>query len=207
MRPTRWVSSGPPVLVALLAMLLTMVGEARGQIELVPFVAYRVGGESGNVSIKDNEAYGGIIRVGLPRGKGIEFGYSHQHSTVEAPLADFDIKVDQWWLGGSQELLSKGKMRPHANGFLGLTSFGSSDGDIESSERFMIGFGLGGTARFGESERIGLRLDFRGYFTFLDSGGGMFCGTGGCGLTFGGSGIFQGDIALGLNIMLGQPRP
>lgn len=195
-------------ILSVLVGLVATVRDVQAQLELIPFVAYRVGGESGNVSIKDNEAFGGMLRFGLARGKGIEFGYSHQDSKVEAPLEDFNLKTDQWWIGGGQELVSKGKFIPHANGFLGLTSYSSSDGDIEGSERFMIGFGLGGTTRFGQSQRVGLRIDFRGYFTFLDSGAGMFCGTGsGCSLTFGGSGIFQGDIALGLSIMLGQPRP
>jgi hypothetical protein len=49
------------------------------------------------------------------------------------------------------------------------------------------------------TKSIGVRANLRGWITLVGaSGGGMFCGGGGCSVSYGGSAIFQGDVSGGL---------
>ena len=47
------------------------------------------------------------------------------------------------------------------------------------------------------SDRVGLRLEARGWFTFTESSGAVFC-AGGCVVAFSGSGFGQGELTAGL---------
>jgi hypothetical protein len=62
---------------------------------------------------------------------------------------------------------------------------------------------LGLGAKYFASERVGLRVQGRLYATFLDSGGGVFCGFGGCSLGLFGTGVIQGDFSGGVTIAVG----
>ncbi len=49
------------------------------------------------------------------------------------------------------------------------------------------------------SNRVGIRLDARGWFTFTEGGAAVFC-SGGCVIAFGGSGFGQIDVTAGLQL-------
>jgi hypothetical protein len=49
------------------------------------------------------------------------------------------------------------------------------------------------------SDRVGIRLEARGWFTFTDASGGIFC-SGGCAIAFSGSGFAQGELSAGLQL-------
>lgn len=49
------------------------------------------------------------------------------------------------------------------------------------------------------SDRIGIRLEARGWYTFVETGGGVFC-SGGCVIAFFGKRFGQGELTAGLHL-------
>ena len=58
---------------------------------------------------------------------------------------------------------------------------------------------FGGGLIYHVSNRVGIRLDARGWFTFTEGGAAVFC-SGGCVIAFGGSGFGQIDVTAGLQL-------
>lgn len=208
--------SRPRCLAGALALLLALPAVATAQkVQLTPLVGYRVFGSysgfyGGDYDVKDNLAWGGILGFAPSPWGGIEFLYSHQGSDLSyRPPAGaeetYNISVDQWALNGWRDLGQSGsKVRPFVGGGAGLTSFYSDD-LVGSEQRFALNFNLG-LRVWAPSERVALRLDTRGFLTFVgDGGGGGGCTSGGgCYLAFSGSAFFQGEISAGLTIGLGK---
>ena len=95
----------------------------------------------------------------------------------------------------------KGKVMPFGMFTLGGTRIvpewtGAASDDVW---KFSIIFGLG--AKIYINEKIGLRVQGRMPWMFVDGGAYMGCGGGGCYTSFGGSGLVQGDVSGGLFVM------
>lgn len=202
-------------LMAVVLMVLPEAGSAQG-LQLTPFIGYRLFGSltdytGTSVDVKDAMSYGGYATYIMQPGTGIEFGFSRQDtearlSTPFQGVSTYDVKVNQWTLGGHREFAQRNQsVLPFLNGFLGLTHASSSDGD-GSQTKFMLGGG-GGVKLMNATRRVGLRLDARGYFTFAGGGGAAIgCGTGGCSVGFGSQALFQTDLTAGVVIGLGGGR-
>jgi hypothetical protein len=168
------------------------------------------------------------IRTGTGSSYGIQLGYSvHPMQTVEVSYTRqdgkldydyqglrtlFDMSVNFWHLGSLRYLTPPGKVRPFVMASIGATYFSPSqstfelDGetfDARSSTKLSFGLGLGFKAYFGEAEKFGLRATFRTLPTLYDAGAGIWFGTGGAGLSVGGSAIWQWEAAAGLTVKLG----
>jgi hypothetical protein len=50
-------------------------------------------------------------------------------------------------------------------------------------------------------DRMALRVEARGYFTFVNSSGGLFC-NGGCTIAISGNSVVQGELSVGLAFRL-----
>ena len=108
-----------------------------------------------------------------------------------------DASVEYYHVGAVYGVL-RDKVMPYTSFSLGATRAAlSGAGD---SWKFSIMFGLG--AKYYINERIGLRAAARLPFVFLNGGFGFTVGTGGAGLTAGGTGMIAGDLSLGLIIAL-----
>jgi hypothetical protein len=59
--------------------------------------------------------------------------------------------------------------------------------------------GLGGGLLYHVSDRVGIRLEARGWYTFTESGAAVFC-SGGCVVAFSGSGFGQVELTTGLQL-------
>ncbi|HEU4647801.1 MAG TPA: hypothetical protein VFS33_01980 [Gemmatimonadales bacterium] len=200
-------------LVPLLLLLLAVTpcaAQRGGVLELTPFVAYRVGGEFSGFSVKDNASYGGSIGYDIGgQGFGPEFLFSHQNSDiVTSPGGVFraNININQWVLQGFRSFgPSRGRAVPFGTIGVALTDLSASAGG-GSSTRFAGVAGLG--AKVFANPSVGFRFDARAYFTFVNSSGGFYCGTGGgCGVGYSGSVFFQMDLGGGVVIALGKRRP
>ena len=90
-----------------------------------------------------------------------------------------------------------GRTRVFGTGSLGVTVFDPESQRYGTETRFSMGFGGGFKSYMSKS--LGVRGQFRGWVTLVgSSGGGMWCGGGGCSVSYGGSAIFQGDVSGGL---------
>jgi hypothetical protein len=103
-----------------------------------------------------------------------------------------NLRIDQ----GSQYELWK----PYIVGTLGATRFHADAAEASDDTRFSIS--LGGGLRVPFSERFSLRLEARGYVTFVDSDSALFCKTGSfgavCELRASGSTFIQYEVLGGL---------
>jgi hypothetical protein len=103
-----------------------------------------------------------------------------------------DASVEYWHIGAVSGLM-KGKSMPFGTLSLGGTRLVS--GDVDEWKFSMI-FGLG--VKVYTSPKVGILLQANWPLTFTDTWGGAYVGTGGGGLTFGGTGISQLDLGGGL---------
>jgi hypothetical protein len=185
------------------------------QVELTPFVGWRAFGElqdytGATIEADDAMSFGGLLTFTPRPDIGVEFGFSRQDTDVllSAPFLGidrFDVKIDQWTLGGRRTLLRpNSNVLPFGSGFVGLSSMSSSDGD-ESVTKFMLGLGLGARI-MAATRRFGVRLETRAYFAFAgDGGSSVGCGTGGCAFGYYGQAFFQMDFLGGITLGLGEP--
>ena len=154
---------------------------------ITPFTGYRFGGEFEDINtgttlkLSEEQTYGIIFDRKMASGDIMEFYYSRQPSSLLAsgpvtPGALIDIDVEYYHLGG------KYPMKSNAGAFyvgsVGLTRFSPGIDGLGPETKFSIGLGVG--METAADKRIGFRLEGRGFGTFVDSSGGIFCGGGGC---------------------------
>jgi opacity protein-like surface antigen len=173
--------------------------------EVVPFIGYRFGGNldgenSGN-DIDLKEAGNGGLILSWPAGhkKHYELLYSYQQSGLVTDAGEevFDLDIHYLHLGGRVDYSGE-DMVPFLSGGIGLTHMNPQESAFHSETRFSIS--IGGGFKWRISETTGMRLEFRGYETFLRSSGSLFCGDGACELSFSGEGTLQFETNLGISI-------
>ncbi len=112
----------------------------------------------------------------------------------------FDIAVEYYHIGGLYTVDKDGP-KPFGTMTFGATRFAPQDSAYSSEWFFSAAFGLGVIVPV--SQRIGIRTHVRLLLPFMYSGGGLWCGGGGCSMGIsGGSAVAQGDVALGLIIRI-----
>ena len=181
-----------------LAFILLAAGSARGgDVEVAPFFGLQYGGTLGapegrTVAIDVGPQYGATLDVAFAQRWSIELLYARQE-TEAASTPRIGLAVERY-MAGVREEKEVGRGRFHGVGLLGLTR-AVADG-VGADERFTVALGLG--LRWPLTRHLGLRVDARGYYAIVSSGGGSACVNGSCLLVFGGSGVWQGDFTAGL---------
>jgi hypothetical protein len=196
--------------VVLCSLVFGAVSTAGAQsFELTPFAGWRFGGgfsdlETGaGVDLDDSPSYGLIL--GIPwnaqHRSRLELIWSWQSSAVgvtDAADPGFDLDIQYLHLNGMVPFATKS---PKLDVLLSLGAGATlmlPDIDGAGSEvRFSASAALG--LLYHLSDRVGIRLEARGWFTFTDAGGGIFC-SGGCAIAFSGSGFAQGELSAGLQL-------
>lgn len=201
-------------------LILTVPAWAQHRAEVTPFVGYVFGNSVntgiGKVGIAGDMNYGVIVDVNVRPGGQLELSYARQDTrfTLE-PFTGVkrdltDVAVNYFQIGGLG-YVDQGQAQPFASFTLGATWYDPKENSINDGEgrviqindewRFSMILALG--AKYFVGERVGLRVQGRLYATFLDSGGGVFCGFGGCSLGLFGAGVIQGDFSGGVTIGVG----
>jgi opacity protein-like surface antigen len=106
------------------------------------------------------------------------------------------MKVMYFHLGGTNFFDGPIGQGPYLVGGLGATLFKPEAEGYSDELRPSLNLGLGYQIALGD--RFALRAEARGYFTLVDSSGGLFC-SGGCLVTIKGDGVTQGEVTLGLS--------
>ncbi len=193
-------------LSACLVFLLAPTSASAEGFQITPFLGYSIGGEfedyftGTELSLSEDETYGIIISRDTAPGTQAEFFYSFQPSSLTAngavtPGVLTDVDVEYFHIGGRQ-YLGEGTAKPFVVGSLGATHFDPHSSSLGSETRFSIG--LGGGVELGASDRIGIRLEGRGFATFLDSGGAVFCGPVGCSVAVASQILWQFEVGAGV---------
>lgn len=208
---TAWIAS---VRVSTSARFVLVIGlvafgvPASGQtVEVTPFGGWRFGGTfeelstNATRSLDDAVSYGLI--VGIPwnaqdRSR-LELVWSHQDTSLglsDTQQSGFDVDVDYLHIGGMAPFRTPNdRLEALLSGGLGATFLRPGLAGAGSETRFSLSLGVGLLYRV--SQRVGLRLEARGWWTFTETGGAVFC-AGGCVVAFSGSGFGQGELTAGL---------
>ena len=189
--------------------------DSLAQVELFGFGGYMtyssVPVSQGNLSFEDNPNYGFGLDVEIDRGLLAELNYTHNETSArlrrfngsEEPL--FDMNTHYFQLGAQYEFrrTSKQKAFPYTLVTLGATLFDAKDASLNDEWRFSVAFGGGGKFYLGKN--IGLRLQGRLLMPLIFSGGGLWCGSGGCSVGVGSwANLIQFDFTAGVFVRLGK---
>jgi hypothetical protein len=179
-------------------LLSTLPSAARGQrLEISAVAGYRFGGSleaapvtgagadtNAGLEVDDAAALG--VHLGHRVGEGeIELLYARQNTQLRTAdlftgVAVFDLALETWQLGGNYLFGDDDvRVRPFIGVGLGVTRLLPAPSGLSDETRFSASFAAGVKLWLGG--HVGLRLEGRGFFTFLDSEGRTFCGSGsGC---------------------------
>jgi hypothetical protein len=176
------------LLAAVLAAATLGTGRVGAQsVEVAPFGGYRFGGgfyeivTGTSVDVDGAPSFGALVDVRIGEDLFVEGLYTHQDARFTLPAAldlsrtRWRVTVDHWQVGGLREL-RPGRARPFLTGAVGLTRF---EAEEDNEIRFTVS--TGGGVKLYPAERIALRLDGRGYATFVDGDVDvLFCTPGVC---------------------------
>ena len=203
----------------LLAFLVSL--ETIGQIDPAPEISvmtgYMWGGKlntvGGDLKVGDGQNWSVALDVPLPQGVTAEIFYTRLDSDLRfrgtnpsgrfVDTTFFDMSTNYFQIGGLREVETGTNLKPFGIFAIGATLF--SPKSSSASDEWALSFALGGGLKYFFSDRIGLRLDGRFLFPVYLTGGGFFCGTGGCGAGIGSSPVvLQGFIDGGVILRLGN---
>ncbi len=151
--------------------------------EVTPFVGYRMGGDfdltgstsTGKVDLDDRGSFGLAVSLFADKHESYELFYSRQAASVakNSPFAPFDLNVEYLHLGGTLLLNDELPISPYLVGGLGLTRFSPQTGNSGDDSHFSMS--LGGGLKLPVTKRFGVRLEARGFVTFVSNDSAFFC--------------------------------
>jgi len=217
-RKVHWQTPGfqPKIALAaalLLAASMNLAGAAEGR-SLTLYSAYRDGGSFQNqttgksASIGSSAAYSASLEFPLDASRQFQVLYSYQKSSLglESPLSGatpanggFPLQIMYLQLGGTSFLTGEIGHGTYLVGGLGAALFDPTAAGYDSELRFAANLGLGYQQPLGK--HLALRFEARGYFSLINSSGGLFC-NGGCTLAIAGDAVAQGELSIGLAFSL-----
>lgn len=175
---------------------------------ITPFAGYRVGGTFNftdtdtHADVRDHLSYGLALDLSTDQSSQYELFYSRQSTTLRGPsLAPADITIQYLQIGGTVPLADWRRLQPYLVATVGATRFSADAPSGVDSTHFSASLGTG--LRVPLNSHLSLRLEARGFATFLNTNTNIFCRSnqaGGLCLVHGsGSAFFQGEALVGLN--------
>lgn len=195
---------------ALLSLVLCGGAASAKDNAITLYGGYRDGGSFTDVNtgqdlrIESSNSVAVSLDLALDAGRQWQWYLSHQSttlaiapSTTAAPVgSSLPLTVTYLHLGGTVFFDGPVGQGPYIVGGLGATLFRPGLGGLSDELRASMNLGLGYQLPLGE--HVALRLEARGYFTAVNSNGGLFC-SGGCVVYIKGDAVTQGELQLGLS--------
>jgi len=201
-------------LVAFALGSLVLASPVAADVSLSPFAGFRMSSSvdiktagastEDQIDFRDSASQGLVINFDLPEpGKQGELYFGRQSTSARldsglfAPgVESIDLTIYQLQFGGLY--FPGGKNHGgFVSGVLGVTRLEPDNSVYETHHRAALS--IGGGYQFFLTEQLRLRLDLRGIYTALNSGGSAFC-SGGCEIRFDSSGYLQMEASAGLTI-------
>ncbi len=113
---------------------------------------------------------------------------------VGCRVSTFDVRYLH--LGGTYFFDGPIGRGPYAVGGVGVTHFSPNLSGLSSETKASFNVGFGYLWPIGSA--VAVRVEARGFFTLLNSSGGLFC-SGGCTVVLSGDSFVQGQAMLGLS--------
>jgi opacity protein-like surface antigen len=179
--------------------------------EVTPFIGYRGGGNfdlkgspnASEVDLDDHGSFGLAVNLfpGADKTESYELYYSRQKTNVakSSPLAPFDLNVEYLHLGGTLLLNDELPVRPYIVGGVGVTRFSPQTGDAGADSRFSLSLGAG--VKLPVTKHFKVRLEGRGFVTFVNSDSAFLCTSdtqgGACAIRVKGESFIQYELLAG----------
>ncbi len=169
------------LLLLLIMSLLAGQQAAAVEYEFIPFAGYRFGGsldeeESGkSVDLKEGGDWGFIIGGKASNTTRYELLYSRQNSGLTDttyPNNAFGLAIHYLHLGGTADVY-QAEFTSFVSGGMGLTHMSPDGYGLENETRFSLS--LGGGLKWYPTDRLGVRLELRGYGTLTSGESSLFC--------------------------------
>ena len=186
-----------------IALLLLTVPPALAQVSGTVFGGYAVSEGFENditgerASVKSSAAFGIAFDYDLDSARQLQLFYGQQNTSLNpgggVPHFDFDVRYLH--LGGTYFFDGPIGRGPYAVGGVGVTHFSPSMNGLSSETKASLNVGFGYLWPIGGA--VAARAEVRGFFTLLNSSGGLFC-SGGCTVFLSGDSFVQGQAMLGL---------
>lgn len=180
--------SGAIIYIAILlsSSMTASATEEDLNFELTPYGGYRVGGEfeetdgALSIDLDESESFGLIFNARNSPDTQWEIIYSRQETTADASgfgmsSSALDLNVEYLQAGGTY-MWDSDHVRPYLAATLGGTHINVTTAGFDSDTFFSFSLGLGLQLR--PNDRLGIRLEARGFGTLLDSETDLFCQTG-----------------------------
>jgi hypothetical protein len=183
-------------------VLLAWASPAAAQMTLTLYVGY-VGSDGvenattdAQADIRSSAAFAVAAGYDLDAAREVQLFYSQQATTVSpgGGAAPFDMTVRYLHLGGTYFFDGPIGRGPYVVGGLGATQFSPSTSGYGTEFKPSLNLGLGYLWPLGD--RVALRAEARGYFSFVNSSGGFLC-SGGCVV------VLRSDVFLQYGALLG----
>ena len=151
--------------------------------EVTPFVGYRMGGDfdvnaPGGGDLENHGSFGLAVNLFIDETASYELFYSRQETSFESssPIAPFDLDIEYLHLGGTLVLSDELPVEPYMVGGVGLTRLSPKTGNGSEDTRASLSLGAG--VKMPITQRFGVRLEARGFVTFVNSDSAFFCASG-----------------------------
>jgi hypothetical protein len=197
------IALNPTRFAAGCVMLVLLAPPAISQVGVTAFGGYAVSEGIENdatgerASVKSGATFGATADYDLDSARQLQLFYGQQGTSLNpgggAPR--FDIDVRYLHVGGTYFFDGPVGRGPYAVGGLGVTHFSPNMSGLSSETKASLNVGFGYLWPIGSA--VAVRVEGRGFFTLLNSSGGLFC-SGGCTVVLSGDSFVQGQAMVGL---------
>jgi hypothetical protein len=148
--------------------------------EMTPFIGLRMGGsfesDTGRrIDVNDHGSFG--LALGVPAGNDTQYEvfYGRQSAAMQgaSSLAPSRVAVEYLHFGGTAPLDDELAIKPYVFGGLGVTRFSPVSREGRENTHFSLSLGPG--LRVPLNPHFALRLEARGYVTFVNPDTALFC--------------------------------
>lgn len=168
-------------LLSVAGLPLSAKDEPPSRFEITPFAGLRLGGHfkledpSRKLDVDESGTLALALNLRIDEISQYELFYGRQSTSLERDplLGQVDVDVEYLHLGGTVAMEGERRVIPYMVGGLGVTRFSPDPGDASDKTRFSLS--LGGGVKVPLSQRFALRLEGRGYLTFVDTDTSFFC--------------------------------
>jgi opacity protein-like surface antigen len=163
--------------------------QAPPAFEATPFIGYRTGGKlevagtGESIRLEDQRSFALALNLRIDIGSQYELFYGRQSTRLEpnAVVGPVDVKIDYLHIGGTLVVNDEQRLKPYIVGGVGATRFRPQPAEARDSTKFSLS--IGGGLRIPISERFSVRLEARGFLTFVNTDSSFFCASGSLGGT------------------------
>ena len=157
------------------------VERASAPLELAAFTGFRGGGtfdladSEENADVSEHFSFAAALDYHLDDTSAVGLFFSRSPTRVSIGSERLPLVIRYFMLGGTLMIEEMSSVHPYVSGLVGLTRFSVSDPEAKDDSRFAVSVGVGVRVPLGQ--RFDLRLEGRGYLTFVDSDSSLFCGS------------------------------